>query len=73
MYELFGGVVLRFEERISGDRLKSVYVDEGIRDEVIESIGRLSRYIEAHLHSDSFGLLNQPSQCLKKRLQNLRH
>lgn len=53
-YELFQKVVLRFQERISGDRLKGVYIDEGIRDEVVESMGRLSRYIDAHSHSDIF-------------------
>lgn len=52
--ELFGEVLTRWEERISGDRLKNVYIDEGIRDEVIENIGRLSRYITAHSHSDVF-------------------
>lgn len=52
MFELFNGVVLRFEERISGDRLKKIYIDDSIRDDVAESIGRISRYIGAHLHSD---------------------
>jgi energy-coupling factor transporter ATP-binding protein EcfA2 len=55
MYELFGGVVLRFEERISGDRLKDIYIDEQIRNQVIDNIGRISRYIDAHLHSDIQG------------------
>jgi ABC-type lipoprotein export system ATPase subunit len=54
MRELFGEVLTRWEERISGDRLKNVYVDEGIRDEVIENTGRLSRYITAHSHSDVY-------------------
>jgi len=52
MHELFQDVVVRYQERISGDRLKKVYIDEGIRDEVSETIGRLSRYIDAHSHSD---------------------
>ncbi len=54
MRELFAEVVTRFEERVSGDRLKNVYIDVGIRDEVIENIGRLSRYIDAHSHSDAY-------------------
>ena len=54
MYELFGDVVSRFAERISTDRLKNVYFDESIRDEIIKSTGRLSRYITAHSHSDKY-------------------
>ena len=53
-HELFQDVVLRFQERVSGDRLKKVYVDEGVRDEVSEAIGRLSRYVDAHSHSDLY-------------------
>ena len=51
-HELFQDVVLRFQERVSGDRLKKVYVDESVRDEVTDAMGRLSRYIDAHSHSD---------------------
>lgn len=52
MHELFQDVVLRFEERISGDRLRKVFIDIQIRDEIVSSMGRLSRYIDAHSHSD---------------------
>ncbi len=52
IFELFGGVVLRFGERVSVDRLAKVVVDPAIRDEVIAKVGLLSRYIEGHLHSD---------------------
>jgi hypothetical protein len=54
IYGLFGGVVERFEERIGFDKLKSVVLDEGIVKSVAEKLGALSRYIDAHLHSDAF-------------------
>jgi hypothetical protein len=60
IHDLFGGVVLRFEDRVSGDRLKKIYVDESIRDQVGDNIGRISRYIDAHSHSD-FQAAQKPS------------
>jgi hypothetical protein len=54
IYGLFNEVVRRFEERVSFDRLKDVRVDQDIVDEVVGKMGVLSRYIEAHLHSDNY-------------------
>lgn len=54
IFELFGDVVQRFNERISIERLKDVVIDDEIVNAVIEKTGFLSRYIEGHLHSDSF-------------------
>jgi energy-coupling factor transporter ATP-binding protein EcfA2 len=54
IFALFEGVVERFEERISFGRLKDVSLDPGIVKEVISRMETLSRYIDAHLHSDSF-------------------
>jgi recombinational DNA repair ATPase RecF len=69
MFDLFNNVVRRFEERISGDRLKDVYIDEEVRDEVVDSVGRISRYIGAHLHSD-FNLAQKPTpQTLNDELE----
>lgn len=68
MFELFSGVVLRFEERISGDRLKKIYIDDEIRDDVAESIGRISRYIGAHLHSDTHAAQKPTPQMLTDEL-----
>jgi ABC-type transport system involved in cytochrome c biogenesis ATPase subunit len=66
IYELFNGVVLRFEERISGDRLKKTYYDEAIRDQVVDNIGRISRYIDAHSHSD----INSAEKPTTKQLED---
>lgn len=54
IYEVFGGVVERFAERISSSRLREIVFDRSILHEVDEKIGQLSRYIEGHLHSDQF-------------------
>jgi ABC-type lipoprotein export system ATPase subunit len=53
MFDLFGEVVIRFQERISPDRLKRVYIDELTKEEVISNYGRISQLIEGHLHSDA--------------------
>jgi len=54
IFELFEGVVERFEERISFGRLAQVSLDPEIVNEVITKMEALSRHIDAHLHSDSF-------------------
>jgi energy-coupling factor transporter ATP-binding protein EcfA2 len=54
IYDLFNEVVKRFEERVSFDRLKEVNLDREVVDRVVEKLGTLSRYIDAHLHSDIF-------------------
>lgn len=53
VYEYFGGVVVRFDERISLGRLPSLVWDDDISKEIDTNYGRLSRYIEGHLHSDA--------------------
>lgn len=52
MYDLFNGVVLRFEERTRIDQLGKVVIDPAIRDCAVAKMGLMSRYIEGHLHSD---------------------
>jgi ABC-type dipeptide/oligopeptide/nickel transport system ATPase subunit len=54
IFEVFNGVVGRFEERISFDRLQDVCVDHDLIEQVIARMGQLSRHIDAHLHSDKF-------------------
>lgn len=54
IFDMFGDVVKRFEERISIERMKDVVIDSAIRDEVIEKVALLSRYIQGHLHSDRY-------------------
>ncbi len=54
VFELFNGVVLRFDEQIKIGNLKDVVVNSMITKEIIDKVGDLSRFIEGHLHSDQF-------------------
>jgi len=82
VFELFNGVVMRFEERISPGCLREIVWDKAIVDEVIAAHERLSRYIEGHLHSDAFGaqkpkpktLLDEIGafEALRRHLKDLR-
>lgn len=70
IFEVFGAVVTRFEERISVDRLKTVYFDTSIIEEIIEKFGFLSRYTESHLHSDIFAARKPTPELLKKEIES---
>lgn len=83
VFELFNGVVLRFDERISIGRLEEVQMDREIIRQVIDKSGELSRYIEGHLHSDRY-VHNKPTpkllfeeieafEAMKKRHRDLRN
>ena len=83
MYDIFGGVVLRFEERLSLDRLRDLVWDDSILSEVMTRYGSLSRYIEGHSHSDSLygavkvtpNLLSEEIaafKAVKKKLKDLK-
>jgi hypothetical protein len=54
IFELFNEVVLRFEERISFGRLNDVRLDPELNRRIVERMEAISRFIEAHLHSDKF-------------------
>jgi len=69
IYEIFGGVVLRFGERISVERLKDAVVTDEIVAEVIQKIGDLSRFIEGHLHSDEYVAQKPTSETLAKEIK----
>ena len=82
IFDLFGGVVMRFDERVSFGRLKDIVWDKPIADEVITRCEFLSRYIEGHLHSDAFAAAKptcetlmseiESFESLKKKLKELR-
>ena len=55
VYELFNGVVLRFDEQIRIQNLIDVVVNPEITKQIIGKVGYLSRFISGHLHSDLFG------------------
>ncbi len=68
IFDLFKAVVLRFDERVSVDRLEQVVVSPDFTEKVIEKVGLLGRYIEAHLHSDAFVAVKPTSDNLKNEI-----
>lgn len=68
IYDLFNEVYTRFGERISPGRLIGVCLDEGIINQVVEKSGSLSKYIEAHLHSDEYADFKPTTDLLKKEI-----
>lgn len=68
IFDLFKAVVLRFDERVSVDRLGEVVVSPDFTEKVIAKVGLLGRYIEAHLHSDAFGAVKPTSDNLKNEI-----
>ncbi len=55
IFDMFNEVVARFDERISFGRLRDVRIDPKLVDEIINRMEVLSQYIDAHLHSDTYG------------------
>lgn len=53
IFFVFNGVVQRFDERIGYDQLRKVRVDPALVNEIADRMDKLSRYIDAHLHSDA--------------------
>lgn len=70
IFDLFKQVVLRFDERVSVERLKEVVVLPEFTTKLITKVGTLSRYIEAHLHSDTFVATKPTSEDLKKEIED---
>ncbi|MFC1893290.1 AAA family ATPase [Chloroflexota bacterium] len=66
IYELFQGVVLRFDVRVSPGRLKNIRWDESIASEVNKKYEYLSRYFEGHLQSDGYVAKADPALLLKE-------
>lgn len=80
IFELFNGVVARFQERISFDKLNGICLERDIVNEIVERMGSLSRHIIAHLHSDAMTPIKptpellfqeiEAFEALKKRIKN---
>ena len=70
IFDLFKQVVLRFDERVSVERLKDVVVLPEFTTKLISKVGTLSRYIEAHLHSDTYVATKPTSEDLKKEMED---
>lgn len=73
IFELFNEVVLRFNERVSIDRLNKVVVTPDIIKKIIEKNGLISRYIEGHLHSDAYVATKPDPNVLFKEIQEFQN
>jgi energy-coupling factor transporter ATP-binding protein EcfA2 len=52
--DLFKNVVQRYNERVSVDALTSVYFDDELVNELLDSFAQCCRYMEGHTHSDKY-------------------
>jgi wobble nucleotide-excising tRNase len=68
IFGLFNGVVGRFEETISFGRLKEVCIDKELVEKIIQRMEVLSRYIDAHLHSDAFAGVKPSRDTLREEI-----
>ena len=68
VFELFKGVVQRFNERVSVESLKDVYFSEEIRDELLDSFFQCCRYMEGHLHSDKYAYKKSTLENLNEEI-----
>ncbi len=67
--DLFKNVVQRYNERVSVDALTSVYFDEELVNELLDSYGQCCRYMEGHTHSDKFAYKKPEPVNLNEEIQ----
>jgi energy-coupling factor transporter ATP-binding protein EcfA2 len=68
IFELFNGVVQRFNERVSVESLREVFVTEEIKNELMDSFSQCCRYMEGHLHSDKYAYKKPTLQNLSEEI-----
>lgn len=69
VFNLFNGVVQRFEERVSVDSLARIKFDDTIREEVVDSFYQCCRYMEGHSHSDKYQFVKPTIEGLQEEIQ----
>ena len=69
IFDVFGGVVQRFQERVSFPSLRDVVVDRTVTEQIIERMEFLSRHIVAHLHSDTYASHKPTPQLLFEEIR----
>jgi hypothetical protein len=69
IYDLFKNVVQRFNERVSIDSLSSVYFDQTIVNELMDSFARCCRFMEGHSHSDKYAYKKPDLKDLKDEIE----
>lgn len=67
--DLFKNVVQRYNERVSVDSLSSVYFNEELINELLDSFAQCCRYMEGHTHSDKYAYLKPEPQHLNEEIQ----
>jgi hypothetical protein len=72
IYKLLGGVVVRFDERISPGRLKDIIWDRDLINKVMDKHESLSRYIEGHLHSDAYTPIKPTPDLLLQEIKQFK-
>jgi energy-coupling factor transporter ATP-binding protein EcfA2 len=68
VFDLFCGVVQRFNERVSIDSLSRVRLDDSLRDEIVDSFSQCCRYMEGHSHSDKYSAKKPRTEDLKEEI-----
>lgn len=72
IYDLFRGVVLRFNERVSPGRLTDIVWDYDLAKKVNGKFADISRYIEGHSHSDLFAAQKPTVKTLQDEINEYR-
>ncbi|MCE5205763.1 MAG: hypothetical protein LLF80_06640 [Porphyromonadaceae bacterium] len=67
--DLFKNVVQRYNERVSVDALASVYFDEELVNELLDSFAQCCRYMEGHTHSDKYAYKKPEPSNLNEEIQ----
>lgn len=67
--DLFKNVVQRYNERVSVDSLSSVYFDESLINELLDSFAQCCRYMEGHTHSDKYAYKKPEPSNLNEEIQ----
>ncbi|WP_016989405.1 AAA family ATPase [Flavobacterium sp. ACAM 123] len=67
--DLFKNVVQRYNERVSVDSLSSVYFDEELVNELLDSFAQCCRYMEGHTHSDKYAYIKPEPKNLNEEIQ----
>lgn len=67
--DLFKNVVQRYNERVSVDSLSSVYFDETLINELLDSFAQCCRYMEGHTHSDKYAYKKPEPSNLNEEIQ----
>lgn len=67
--DLFKNVVQRYNERVSVDSLSSVYFDQELINELLDSFAQCCRYMEGHSHSDKYAHKKPETENLNEEIQ----